>query len=105
MFPEPHFVNTNGIRMAVYEQGEGPPVILLHGFPELAFSWRHQLAALAAAGYRAIAPDQRGYGRTSVPPEQRVQNIPTIELSKAKEERSKKQPTGSWYSRKRATVE
>ena len=68
MFPEPHFVNTNGIRMAVYEQGEGPPVILLHGFPELAFSWRHQLAALAAAGYRAIAPDQRGYGRTSVPP-------------------------------------
>ena len=68
MFPEPHFVDTNGIRMAVHEQGEGPPVILLHGFPELAFSWRHQIPALAAAGYRAIAPDQRGYGRTSVPP-------------------------------------
>ena len=69
MFPEPHFVDSNGIRMAVYEQGTGPAVVLLHGFPELAFSWRHQLPALAAAGFRAIAPDQRGYGRTSAPPE------------------------------------
>ena len=68
MFPEARFLDVNGIRMAVYEQGEGTPVILLHGFPELAFSWRHQLPALAAAGYRAIAPDQRGYGKTSVPP-------------------------------------
>lgn len=67
-FPQPHFVETNSIRMAVYERGEGPPVILLHGFPELAFSWRHQLPALAAAGYRAIAPDQRGYGQTDCPP-------------------------------------
>ena len=66
-FPEPAFIETNGIRMAVYEQGEGPPVVLLHGFPELAFSWRHQLPALAQAGFRAIAPDQRGYGRTDVP--------------------------------------
>ena len=66
-FPEPRFVETNGIRMAVYEQGEGPPVILLHGFPELAFSWRHQFPALAAAGFRAIAPDQRGYGNTDAP--------------------------------------
>ena len=53
--------------MHVVEQGEGPPVILCHGFPELAYSWRHQLTALAEAGYRAIAPDQRGYGRTDVP--------------------------------------
>ena len=68
-FPEPGFVETNGIRMAVYEQGDGPPVILLHGFPELAFSWRHQLPALEAAGFRAIAPDLRGYGRTDVPPD------------------------------------
>lgn len=66
-YPAPHYVETNGIRMAVHEQGEGPPVILLHGFPELAFSWRHQLPALAAAGYRAIAPDQRGYGATDKP--------------------------------------
>ncbi|MBT8102329.1 MAG: alpha/beta hydrolase [Gammaproteobacteria bacterium] len=68
MFPEPRFIDSNGIRMAVYEQGEGPAVILLHGFPELAFSWRHQIKALAQAGYRAIAPDQRGYGKTTVPP-------------------------------------
>lgn len=68
MFPQPHFIDCNDIRMAVYEQGSGPAVILLHGFPELAFSWRHQLPALAEAGYRAIAPDQRGYGRTSAPP-------------------------------------
>lgn len=53
--------------MAVYEQGQGPAIILLHGFPELAFSWRNQLPALANAGFRAIAPDQRGYGRTTVP--------------------------------------
>lgn len=68
VFPEPRFIDTNGIRMAIYERGHGPAVILLHGFPELAFSWRHQLPALAAAGYRAIAPDQRGYGRTDCPP-------------------------------------
>ena len=66
-FPEPHFLDTNGIRLAVYEQGDGPAVILLHGFPELAFSWRHQLPALADAGYHAIAPDQRGYGRSDRP--------------------------------------
>lgn len=69
MFPEPRIVHTNGLDMAVYEQGNGPPVVLLHGFPELAYSWRHQLPALAGAGFRAIAPDQRGYGRTTVPPE------------------------------------
>ena len=68
-FPAPQMVRTNGIDMAVYEAGSKDdfPVVLCHGFPELAFSWRHQLPALAAAGYRAIAPDQRGYGRTSRP--------------------------------------
>lgn len=68
-FPEPRTVKTNGIDMAVYEMGpkDGIPLVLCHGFPELAYSWRHQLPALAAAGYRAIAPDQRGYGRTSRP--------------------------------------
>ena len=66
-FPEPDFIETNGIRMAVHEQGEGPSVVLLHGFPELAFSWRYQLPALAQAGFRAIAPDQRGYGLSDVP--------------------------------------
>ena len=67
MFPQPRKIAANGLEMAIYEQGEGPPVILLHGFPETAFSWRHQLPALAEAGFRAIAPDQRGYGRTTVP--------------------------------------
>ena len=67
MFPKPAFATINGIQMAYYEQGEGRPVVLLHGFPELAYSWRHQLPALAKAGFRAIAPDQRGYGRTDVP--------------------------------------
>jgi soluble epoxide hydrolase/lipid-phosphate phosphatase len=67
MLPEAKFVDTNGIRLAVHESGSGPPVVLLHGFPELAYSWRHQVPALAAAGYRAIAPDQRGYGMSSKP--------------------------------------
>ncbi len=66
-FPTPSIVQTNGIDMAVYEAGSGPPVVLLHGFPELAYSWRHQLPALAAAGYRAVAPDLRGYGLSSKP--------------------------------------
>ncbi len=68
-FPDPTMIRTNGIDMAVYEMGpkDGVPIVLCHGFPELAYSWRHQLPALAAAGYRAIAPDQRGYGRTSRP--------------------------------------
>lgn len=68
-FPEPRFVKTNGIDMAYYEAGpkDGLPVVLSHGFPELAYSWRYQLPALAEAGYRVIAPDQRGYGATSRP--------------------------------------
>lgn len=66
-FSEPTYITTNGIRMAVFEEGEGFPVVFSHGFPELAYSWRHQLPALAAAGYRAIAPDQRGYGLTDRP--------------------------------------
>jgi pimeloyl-ACP methyl ester carboxylesterase len=65
----PAYVRANGIRMAVWEQGQGFPVVMCHGFPELAFSWRHQLPALAGAGWRAIAPDQRGYGLSHRPPE------------------------------------
>jgi pimeloyl-ACP methyl ester carboxylesterase len=66
-FPAPTMIKTNGIDMAVYEAGpkDGLPVVLCHGFPELAYSWRHQLPALADAGYRVLAPDQRGYGLTS----------------------------------------
>src|ERR671939_949286 len=61
------FVDTNGIRMHLAEQGAGPLVVLCHGFPESWYSWRHQLTALAAAGYHAVAPDQRGYGQTDKP--------------------------------------
>ncbi|MGZ3404388.1 MAG: alpha/beta fold hydrolase [Phenylobacterium sp.] len=59
----------NGIEMAYYEAGprEGVPIVLCHGFPELAFSWRHQIKALGEAGRWVIAPDQRGYGLTSRP--------------------------------------
>jgi len=60
-------VETNGIRMHVAEAGGGPLVVLCHGFPESWYSWRHQLAALAAAGYHAVAPDMRGYGQTEAP--------------------------------------
>ena len=60
-------IDTNGITMHVTEAGQGPLVILCHGFPELGYSWRHQLTALAEAGYHAVAPDQRGYGKTECP--------------------------------------
>lgn len=60
-------VEVNGVTLRVHHMGEGPLVVLLHGFPELAHSWRHQIPALAAAGYRVIAPDQRGYGDSSRP--------------------------------------
>jgi pimeloyl-ACP methyl ester carboxylesterase len=64
---EHKFVNTNGIRMHLHEAGKGYPVVMCHGFPEIWYSWRHQLRALSAAGFRAIAPDQRGYGETDCP--------------------------------------
>jgi len=60
-------IQTNGINMHVAEAGSGPLVLLVHGFPESWYSWRHQLPALAAAGYHAVAPDVRGYGRTDAP--------------------------------------
>jgi len=62
-------VETNGIRMHVAEAGAGPLVVLCHGFPESWYSWRHQLTALADAGFRAVAPDMRGYGQTDRPDE------------------------------------
>lgn len=60
-------VRTNGIDMHIAEQGEGPLVVLCHGFPESWYSWRHQIPALANAGYHVVAPDQRGYGKTEKP--------------------------------------
>jgi pimeloyl-ACP methyl ester carboxylesterase len=73
-----HTVRTNGIAMHVAEQGRGPLVVLLHGFPEGWYSWRHQLMALAAAGFRAVAPDQRGYGRTDRPDDIAAYDILTL---------------------------
>ncbi|HXP20893.1 MAG TPA: alpha/beta hydrolase [Streptosporangiaceae bacterium] len=61
------YVDAGGLRMHIAEAGEGPLVLLLHGFPESWYSWRHQLTALAAAGFHAVAPDQRGYCRTGPP--------------------------------------
>ena len=63
------FIETNGVRLHAAEQGQGPLVILCHGFPESWYSWRHQLRALAEAGYRAVAPDMRGYGQSDRPEE------------------------------------
>ena len=61
------FVQANGIRLRIAEQGQGPLVLLVHGWPESWYSWRHQLTALAGAGYRAVAPDMRGYGQSDKP--------------------------------------
>ena len=65
--PTHRTIPTNGIDMHVTEAGDGPPVVLCHGFPELSYSWRHQIGPLAEAGYHVVAPDQRGYGGTSRP--------------------------------------
>ncbi|MEW6642379.1 MAG: alpha/beta hydrolase [Pseudomonadota bacterium] len=68
--PPLQFAATNGIRMGYYDAGpkdDPVPMVLCHGWPELAFSWRHQIKALSAAGIRVIAPDQRGYGATDRP--------------------------------------
>jgi len=62
-------IAANGIELQVLDEGEGPLVVLCHGFPELAFSWRRQVPALARAGFRVVAPDMRGYGGSSAPAE------------------------------------
>lgn len=69
-FPRPALVATNGVELEVFEAGQenaGNPIVLCHGWPEHAFSWRHQISALAAAGYHVIVPNQRGYGNSSRP--------------------------------------
>ncbi|MCR9156105.1 MAG: alpha/beta hydrolase [Rhodobacteraceae bacterium] len=69
-FPTPTRVPVNGIQLEVFQSGQenkGNPIILCHGWPEHAFSWRHQMPALAAAGYHVIVPNQRGYGNASRP--------------------------------------
>ncbi|WP_020593766.1 alpha/beta fold hydrolase [Kiloniella laminariae] len=71
-FPKPTSIAVNGIELEVFEAGRkngGNPIVLCHGWPEHAFSWRYQIPALAAAGYHVIAPNQRGYGNSSRPTE------------------------------------
>lgn len=65
--PALRFIESNGIRMRIAEMGKGPLVILVHGWPESWYSWRHQMPAIAAAGYHVVAPDMRGYGKTAKP--------------------------------------
>lgn len=69
-FPKPTRITVNGVELEVFEAGRehaGNPIVLCHGWPEHAFSWRHQMPALAAAGYHVIVPNQRGYGNSSCP--------------------------------------
>jgi microsomal epoxide hydrolase/non-specific protein-tyrosine kinase len=78
-FPEPVFVDIGGVRLATYEAGaenlDAPPVVLVHGWPEIAYSWKNQLGALAAAGFRAIALDLKGFGRSDAPKEKSPYDI------------------------------
>jgi pimeloyl-ACP methyl ester carboxylesterase len=68
-FPDPEIISVNGIELEVFSAGpaDGAPIVLCHGWPEHAFSWRHQVPVLAAAGYHVIVPNQRGYGASSRP--------------------------------------
>jgi pimeloyl-ACP methyl ester carboxylesterase len=79
--PTERFIDTNGVRLRVLEAGErgAPLIVLLHGFPELACTWRHQVPALAQAGYHVLAPDQRGYGGSTKPHD--VDAYTVVELS------------------------
>lgn len=72
VFPKPTLISVNGVELEVFEAGQqnaGNPIVLCHGWPEHAFTWRHQMPALAAAGYHVIVPNQRGYGNSSRPTE------------------------------------
>ncbi len=69
-WPQARYVEANGVRLALYAAGPEdakPPIVFCHGFPEIAFSWRHQMRALPAQGFRVLAPDQRGYGASDAP--------------------------------------
>ena len=72
-------VTGGGVELSVVDVGEGPPVVLAHGFPELAYSWRHQIPVFAQAGHRVLAPDQRGYGRSTRP--DRIEDYDIVALT------------------------
>lgn len=75
---EHRFRTVNGIRLHSVEAGEGPALVLLHGFPEFWYSWRHQIGALSKAGFRAIAPDLRGYNESKKPPDVSHYVLPSL---------------------------
>ena len=62
--PSSRTISANGLDFFIAEQGQGPLVLLCHGWPELSYSWRHQIPAIAEAGFHVVAPDMRGFGRT-----------------------------------------
>jgi pimeloyl-ACP methyl ester carboxylesterase len=71
-------MTVNGVELQLLDEGAGPLVVLCHGFPELAFSWRRQIPALSGAGLRVVAPDLRGYGRSSAPAEVEAYDVITL---------------------------
>ncbi|EAZ82928.1 alpha/beta fold hydrolase [Algoriphagus machipongonensis] len=80
-FPKANMISVNGVEMEVFEvgkQNKGKPIVLCHGFPEHAFSWRYQIPALAQAGYHVIVPNQRGYGNSSCPKEVTAYDIQNL---------------------------
>ena len=76
--PDFQMINTNGVTLRTVVAGEGPLVILLHGWPQCWYLWRHQIAPLVAAGYRVAVPDLRGFGGSSRPLEVDAYNIRTM---------------------------
>lgn len=79
-FPDARFVDANGVRLAIYERDgdpdrKRPPVICVHGWPEIAYSWKNQLPAIAGAGFRVIAPDLKGFGRSEAPRDKSLYDI------------------------------
>ena len=76
--PDFQMIDTNGVTLRTVVAGEGPLVILLHGWPQCWYLWRYQIAPLAAAGYRVAVPDQRGFGGSSLPSAVEDYNIRTM---------------------------
>jgi len=79
-FPEPQMIDAGGVNLAIYEvngdpKGARPPIILIHGWPEIAYSWKNQIGALAQAGYRTIALDLKGFGRSDAPSDKALYDI------------------------------
>ncbi len=79
LLPDPKLIQVSDINLSVHDAGSGPAVVLCHGFPELARSWRYQFGPIREAGFRVIAPDQRGYGASDVP--ERVEDYDLISLT------------------------